>query len=154
IFAGALAVALALAGDTRLVIVARIVLAASGAAMILGRATTTPRDAVDPHPAPVLVSAAGVLAAAVWAAFGKDRALGAEAASVAGIVVTAAALSAWLAESARQRVSAERAWLAASLAVPGRRVGEDGEASKQKVFDLRPGEQVIVEPGEVVPVDV
>jgi P-type E1-E2 ATPase len=40
------------------------------------------------------------------------------------------------------------------LTVPGRRVGDDGEAGKHKVFDLRPGEQVVVEPGEIVPVDV
>src|SRR6185369_1109580 len=32
--------------------------------------------------------------------------------------------------------------------------GPLGEGSKQKVFDLRSGEQVIVEPGEVVPVDL
>lgn len=154
IFAGALAVALTLAGDARLVLAARIVLAASGTAMLLGRAGTTPRDAVDPHPAPALVSATGALAVAVWAAFGKDSALGAEAASLAGILVTMAAVSAWLAESARRQVSAERAFIAAGLLAPGRRVGEDGEAVKHKVFDLRPGEQVIVEPGEVVPVDM
>jgi P-type E1-E2 ATPase len=154
VFAGALAVALALAGDARLVIAARLVLAASGAAMLLGRAGTTPRDAVDPHPAPTLISATGALATAIWAALGKDRALGAEAASLAGILVTAAAVSAWLAESARRQVSAERAWLAAGLTAPGRRVGEDGEAHKRKVFDIRPGEQVIVEAGEIVPVDV
>ncbi|APR83135.1 Lead, cadmium, zinc and mercury transporting ATPase [Minicystis rosea] len=154
VFAGALAVALTLAGDARLVIAARIVLAAAGAAMLLGRAGTTPRDAVDPHPAPALISATGALATAIWAALGKDRALGAEAASLAGFLVTAAAVSAWLSESARRDASAERAFIAAGLSVPGRRAFDDGEGSKQKVFDLRPGEQVIVEPGEIVPVDV
>ena len=154
VFAGALAVALTLAGDARLVLAARIVLATAGGAMLLGRAGTTPREAVDPHPAPALISATGALATAVWAALGNDRALGAEAASLAGILVTVAAVSAWLAESARREGSAERAWIAAGLTVPGRRVGEDGEAGKQKFFDLRPGEQVIVEPGEIVPVDM
>ena len=154
VIAGSLAVALGLAGDTRLVIVARIVLATVGAGMILGRATTTLRDACDPHPAPVLVSATGALAAAIWAATGRDRPLGAEAASLAGILVTVAAVSAWLAESGRRQVNAERAWIAAALTVPGRRVAADGEGSKQRVFDLRPGEQVVVEPGEIVPVDL
>jgi Cu+-exporting ATPase len=154
IVAGSLAIALALAGDARIVIAARVVLVGVGAGMLLGRATTTARDACDAHPAPVLGSVAGALATAVWAAFGRDLALGAEAASLAGILVTAAAVSATLAESARRRVAAERAGVAAALAVPGRRLGEDGEASKQKAFDLRPGERVIVEPGEVVPVDV
>jgi len=157
VVAGALAVALALAGDTRLVIVARIVLAAVGVGMLLGRAATTARDACDPHPAAVLASAVGTLAVAIWAALGDDRALGAEAASLVGIVVTAAAVSAWLVESARRQVSLERAWIAAALAVPGRRLeGESaaGESVKNKVFDLRAGEQVIVDAGEIVPVDM
>ncbi len=154
VVAGTLAVALTLAGDARLVIAARIVLAFVGAGMLLGRAMTTARDPGDPNPAPVLVSASGALGAAIWAALGRDRALGAEAASLSGIVVTAAAISAWLAESARRQVVAERAWIAASLAVPGRRWAEDGDGTKLKVFDLRPGEPVLVEPGEVVPVDL
>jgi Cu+-exporting ATPase len=154
VFAGALAVALTLAGDTRLVILARVVLAAAGAAMLLGRVGTTPRDAVDPHPAPAMISATGALLTAVWAALGKDRALGAEAASLAGLLVTAAAVSAWLAESSRRQVSAERAYIGGALVIPGRRVDEDGEAAKRKVFDLRPGEQVVVDVGELVPVDL
>jgi Cu+-exporting ATPase len=170
VVAGALAVSLALAGEARLVIAARIILASVGAGMLLGRAATTTRDGCDPHPAPVLASSLGALGVAVWAALGPDRALGAEAASLSGIVVTAGAVSAWLIESARRNVSAERAWIAAALTVPGRRIadeivaGEPGarraaEAAqpavgKGKVFDLRSGEQVIVEAGEVVPVDV
>ena len=154
VVAGSLAVSLTLAGDARLVVAARIVLAFVGAGMLLGRATTSARDPGDPHPAPVLASAAGALATAMWATLERDRALGAEAASLAGIMVTAAAVSAWLAESARRQVAAERAFIASALAVPGRRWGEDGEGSKVKVFDLRPGEPVLVEAGEVVPVDV
>jgi P-type Cu+ transporter len=173
VVAGVLAVALGLAGDARLVIAARVVLAAVGVGMLLGRAATTARDAADPHPAPLLVSPLGALGVAVVASLGEARALGAEAASLAGIIVTVAAVSAWLIESARRKVSAERAWIAAALTIPGRRVADDaavgepfaaGEAlpgssaapgpGKSKVFDLRSGEQLIVETGEVVPVDV
>ncbi|MFO0760896.1 MAG: HAD-IC family P-type ATPase [Byssovorax sp.] len=187
VVAGSLAVALGLAGDAELVIAARIVLAAVGTGMLFGRAATTPRDACDPHPAPVLASTTASLGIAAWAALGKDRPLGAEAASLAGILVTAAAVSAWLVESARREIGAERHWIASSLTVPGRRASVDqgapeaepngrargaspsippgapereqaaAEASlggKGKVFDLRSGEAVIVEPGEVVPVDL
>jgi len=154
VVAGSLAVALTLAGDARLVIGARIVLAGVGAGMLLGRATTAARDACEPSPVPALISAAGALTAAIWAAVGRDRALGAEAATLAGILVTVAAVAAWLAEGARRQVVAERAWIAAALALPGRRYVEDGEGSKLKVYDLRPGEMVLVEPGEVVPVDL
>lgn len=171
IVAGSLAVSLSLAGEARLIVVARIILAAVGVGMLLGRAATTVRDACDPHPGPVLASSASSLAVAIWATLGTDRALGAEAASLAGILVTAAAVSAWLAESARSQVNAERAWIEGALAVPGRRAGGEAEdamkdradnrrrpdtsaAPKEKVFDLRSGEQIIVETGEVVPVDV
>ena len=172
VVAGTLAVSLSLAGEARLVVVSRIILAAVGVGMLLGRAATTVRDACDPHPGPVLASSTASLAVAIWATLGKDRALGAEAASLAGILVTAAAVSAWLAESARRQVNGERAWIEGALAVPGRRAfGEaDSDAAadrggdrrapkpsaapKEKVFDLRSGEHIVVETGEVVPVDV
>lgn len=174
VVAGSLAVSLSLAGEARLVVVSRIILAAVGVGMLFGRAATTVRDACDPHPGPVLASSAASLAVAVWATLGKDRALGAEAASLAGILVTAAAVSAWLAESGRRQINGERAWIADALAVPGRRAYGEGEADgdaavdrsgdrrapkpsaapKEKVFDLRSGEHVVVETGEVVPVDV
>jgi Cu+-exporting ATPase len=154
VVAGSLAVALTLAGSSRLVIVARIVLGAVGAGMLLGRANTVVRDAGDPHPGPVLASAGGVLVTAVFAVIGHDRALAAEAATLGGIVVTAAAVSAWLTDSAGRHVAAERAWIETSLSIPGRRANEDRDASKLKFFDLRPGETIVVEPGEVVPVDV
>ena len=156
IVAGALAVALALAGDEKIVIGARIVLAAVSAGMLLGRAATTPRDATDPHAAALLAPVLGGLLAAAWALLGTDRALAAEAASLAGVIATASAISAWLIESARQRIAAERAWLASVLSVPGRRPSDDpaAESAKEEAWDLRAGEQVQVEPGEIVPVDL
>jgi Cu+-exporting ATPase len=172
VIAGALAVALSLAGDAVLVIGARIVLAGVGASMLIGRAATTPREETDPHPIAVLTPSVTSLGIAVWAALGPDRALGAEVASLAGIIVTSTAVSAWLVETARHGVFAERAWIGAALAIPGRRMpkapvsragderererdrGAPAEGGKNKVFDIRPGEEVLVEPGEIVPVDL
>ena len=190
IVAGALAVALALAGQATIVIGARIVLAAVSAGMLLGRAATAARDATDPHPAPLLAPVIGGLIAALWALFGRDLALAAEAASLAGVIATGSALSAWLIESARRRIAAERAWIGSVLAISGRRLpgtwgreaAQDGgspgspaarsgaaprtsapaartaprgpEGAPEELWDLRPGEQVQVEPGEVVPVDL
>ncbi|MEJ7730923.1 MAG: HAD family hydrolase [Polyangiaceae bacterium] len=154
---------------------ARLVLATVGVAMLVGRAATTARDAADPHPAALVAGLLAALLVGASAALGKDRALAAEAASLAGIVVTGAAVSAWLADSARRRGAAERAWIENELAVPGRRVVEEtprttptsaaptigpvgGRSAvttpKRDAFDLCPGEQVLVEPGEVVPVDL
>lgn len=220
IVAGALAVVLALAGSARIVIGARIVLAGVSAGMILGRATTTGRDATDPHPAPVLAPVLGGLVVAGWALLGDDRPLAAEAASLAGVIATAAALSAWLIESARRRVATERAWIASVLShrptrglapprptrqspvgahsprsaggdqgvnPPGHTVLLAGGAHASSTagsahgsstaagahasstaggayassggdpgdtLDVRPGEEVLVEPGEIVPVDL
>ena len=86
-----LAVSLVLAGDARLVVGARIVLALVGVAMLLGRATTTARWTPPiPHPAALLAPPIVAVLIAGWAAIGPDRPLGSEAASLAGIVVTAA----------------------------------------------------------------
>ncbi|WP_437953276.1 HAD-IC family P-type ATPase [Sorangium sp. So ce296] len=170
IIAGTLAVALTLAGDAKLVIGARIVLATVSAGMLLGRAATTARDATDPHPAPMLAPVLGGLVAAVWALFGDDRALAAEAASLAGVIATASAISAWLIESARHRVFAERGWIASVLSTPARRPpgawapspapadralprGDDG-AAEGELYELRPGESAQVDAGDVVPVDL
>ncbi|AUX19555.1 cation-translocating P-type ATPase [Sorangium cellulosum] len=173
IIAGTLAVALTLAGDAKLVIGARIVLATVSAGMLLGRSATTARDATDPHPAPMLAPVLGGLVAAVWALFGEDRALAAEAASLAGVIATASAVSAWLIESARHRVFAERSWIASVLSAPARRPpdawaqsqapadrvpprGDDGLAggALEEPYAVRPGELVQVDPGEIVPVDL
>lgn len=160
VVAGALAVSLSLAGNALIVISARIVLSAVGVSMLLGRAATTPRDATDAHPLPVLSPSVLSVAIAIWAAFGtNDRALAAEAASLGGILVTAAAVGAWLVETVRADGASERNWIASALYIPGRRVvdqapGDVGENAKNLVFDLKPGEQVHVEPGETVPVDL
>jgi P-type E1-E2 ATPase len=157
IAAGALAVALALAGATRIVDGARIVLALVGIAMLVGRAVTTPREAGDPHPAALIAPAAAAVAITISAAIGADRPLGSEAASLAGIIVTASAVSLWLVDGARRAVQGEREWIEHALSVPARRVKRDettGGAPTRDAYDLRSGEALLVEAGEVVPVDL
>lgn len=156
VVAGTLAVSLSLLGTVPLSTFARIMLAGVGVVMLLGRALTLERDASDTHPAPVLAAPFLSVGVAVWAAFGKDRALAGEATSLAGFIVTVTAVGTWLVERARRNVSAERSWIEQALHTPGRRVtGEErpGEAKKDKVFDLKPGEQLVVEAGETAPVD-
>lgn len=157
IVAGTLAVSLSLLGAAPLTILARIVLGGVGATMLVGRALTSERDASDPHPLPLLVAPVASVGVALWASFGKDAALASEATSLAGFIVTGAAVGAWLVDHARRGVVGERAWLEGHLAVPGRRAPEEGpgaETKKGKVFDIKPGERVVVEAGEVVPVDI
>lgn len=152
IIAGALAVLLALAGGGRLILIARAMLAAVGAGMLVARALTTSRDAADPHPIATLAGVVLSTAAAGWAVMRADAATGSEGASLAGTVVTVSAISAWLLESARSYVHAERSWVQSALAIPGR--VEDDKGSRNEVMDVRPGESVVVEPEEDVPVDL
>ncbi|MFO0617343.1 MAG: hypothetical protein U0414_32405 [Polyangiaceae bacterium] len=147
IIAGALAVLLALAGGGRLILIARAMLAAVGAGMLVARALTTTRDAADPHPAATLAGVVLSTAASAWAVLRSDPATGSEGASLAGTVVTVSAISAWLLESARSYVHAERAWVESALAIPGR-VEEPEKGARNEVMDVRPGESVVVEPEE------
>jgi cation transport ATPase len=154
IVAGALAVALALAGDARLVLAARVVLALVGAGMLVGRAATTERDAVEAHPLATLAGAVGSVAVAAAAVLLRSGSAAA-AASLAGVVVVTTAVAGALAEAARRPMAAERAWIAAALALAGRRAAPTGDGTvRAAVFDLRPGEQLVAEPGEYVAADV
>lgn len=164
IVAGTLAVSLSLLGTAPLTILARIVLGGVGATMLVGRALTSERDASDPNPLPLLVAPVASVGVALWASLARDparaseaAALASEATSLAGFIVTAAAVGAWLVDHARRGVVGERAWLEGHLAVPGRRAPADdrgAETKKDRVFDIKPGEHVVVEAGEVVPVDL
>lgn len=154
IVAGALAVALALAGEAPLVVGARVVLAAVGAGMLVARATTTPRDACDPHPAPLLSGGIASIAVAAWAAFGRDRALAAEAASLAGVIVGTTAIGLWVTEAARRAVQAERAFLATELVDLPPRGPDAAPVSAEGDLAPRPGDPVTVDEGMIVPVDL
>lgn len=156
IIAGALAVLLVLAGGGTLVLGARVMLAAVSAGMLLARTLTTPRDVADPHPIPVLAGPILGVGVATWAVLSTDAAIASEAASLAGTIATAAAVSAWLLESARTYVHAERAWVQASLSVGGRLDPDASplDAPQDPVFDLRAGEAIVVEADETVPVDL
>lgn len=154
--AGLLTMALELAANRRLLAIARLVLVGVGAAALLGRALTSPRDPAQPHwlvmvAGPVL---AGLLAG--WAFLSRDLALSARAAFLAGTVLTTAALDVWVVGVAGAPLVAARRWLEGYLAVLCRRIVGPNPAPGQKelVAAVVPGELVAVEVGETVPVDV
>lgn len=154
VVSGTLAVALAIAGDAPLVLGARVMLAAVGASLLVGRAATSDREASDVHAAAALSAPVLAIPVAIWGALGPDRAVGSEAASLAGTIVTASAVGSWMLDHARRMVHAERGWVQAALAIPGHRDAGDGiETPREAAYDLRPGDAVVVEEGEDVPVD-
>ncbi len=174
VVAGSLAVSLSLAGEARLVVVSRIILAAVDVGMLLGRAATTVRDACDPHPGPVLALVDGV-ARRGDLGDARERSRARRRGRVARGHPGHGRGGERVARRERAAPGQRRARVdRGALAVPGRRAFGEGEADsdaaadrsgdrrapkpsaapKEKVFDIRSGEHIVVETGEVVPVDV
>jgi cation transport ATPase len=161
LIAGGLSMALELGEMTRLVAMARVVLLAVGTAALMGRALTMRRDPAWPYP--VLLFAAPALAApmAGWALLLGSAEQAARAGFVGATVLTVAALDLWLVGLAARPIQAARRWVAEHLDVPGRRVAtaapeRPGAAvgGKELTFEIKPGDQVVVEAGDTVPVDL
>ncbi|MBW2524398.1 MAG: cation-translocating P-type ATPase, partial [Deltaproteobacteria bacterium] len=94
-------------------------------------------------------------AIAAWAFLAADTATAARAAFFAGTVVTVAAACVWLTAVAARPVLATRRWLERLLSVPAQRlVAGTAPASREMVSQISPGEHVLVETGETVPVDL
>ncbi len=147
---GVLSLALALLGTTRTVLGARALVAAVGALALAGRAAG-PRGAGDgPRWLAVAPVATALLGLAAWAV--ADRAA-ADAVAVAAVVVAAAAAQTALGRRLAQPAEVERRWVATALGLPGRRLDRD-DLSLVAAHELRPGEFLRVEAGEIVPADL
>jgi cation transport ATPase len=148
---GMLSVALSLAGGSPGALTARLVVVCVAAAGLVAEAVTARRDPTELHPAVLL---AGPIAALALAFIGHIS--GAQEASaavtLAGVVLATVAASIWLARRARRPLDLEREAIAEALSGSGRRVIGD-ETATVRAQDLRPGEEIVVEPGEVIPVD-
>ncbi len=155
LIAAVLSLALELGENGRLVRVARVVLLLVGSLALFGGAITRRSSPAMPH---WLVAVAAPLFAtvvAMWALLAGSATQSARASFLAAIVVGVAALNSWLVQIVRQPVRAGRRWVQAQLNVPGRRMNEGaGPASRALSFDIQAGDTVLVEPEEIVPVDL
>ncbi len=147
----ALSLGLMLAGGSRLVLGARVVLAAVACAALVTERATASRDATELHPA--AFSAAPIGAAGVaWGALLLGDPRTSDAALLTAVVVALGALSTALLRRARRPIDLAREGLVAALDTESRRVVEDGTIPA-RARDLRPGEEILVEPGDTVPAD-
>ncbi|MGD0523531.1 MAG: HAD-IC family P-type ATPase [Polyangiaceae bacterium] len=149
IIAGGLVPALGLLGASAEVARLPLVLVA-GAAMatrlLLGR-----RDAADAHALVVLAPTLGAVAATCWASVTHDT-HAAAIAVMAGLTCAVALASEMLVDRVRVRIVAARERIERALDARARAVhGED--AVEMPACEVRPGEQVLVEAGELVGVD-
>jgi cation transport ATPase len=148
----ALSLGLVLAGDSRVVLAARVILAAVACAAFVTERTTSARDASDLHPASS--SIAPVAASGIsWAALLFGDPLAGDAATLTSVIIALAALGAALLKRVRRPLDAERERIADGIDGKCRRV-VDEDVVDVRTIDLRPGEEILVERDEVVPADV
>lgn len=149
--AGLLSVALLLIGDMGWALTLRTVVLCVGALALLFTRATQARDArqLDPFSelAPMLVAVGVALAARLGAPDATLPALG-----TAGLMVAALALSKLAALRVTAPLDRKRHTLEKALATSARRV-RGGAAQECTADELRPGEEVVVQAGEVVPTD-
>ena len=150
--AGTLTVALVLVGSTPVVTGARVAVALVASLALAARAFAAPRGAEGVHP---VVMAGGPLAATLVALVARVQGdpFASEAVSVAGVIVAVMAALVAATDRAFSDVEAERGWIARALALPGRRVSRD-DVTLVASHELRPGEALRVEQGEIAPVDL
>jgi Cu+-exporting ATPase len=148
---GMLSVALGLAGSSTAALTARLVVASVATAALVAEAMMGRRDATEPHP---LALVAGPLAAAIIAVVARVSVTSdsGSAITLSGIVAATTAGGLWLTRRARRPQDAERAEIEQSLSKSAHRVVGD-DTALVRAADLRPGEEIVIEPGESVPVD-
>lgn len=150
--AGVLAIALALTGTGTVALTIRLLFAGLGAAMLIVRASAFTRDPSDPHPAAVLGPMVVAAVVATWArVVGHDVAD--EAAVLTGLLVVSTGTSIQLVEQVRRGPNAAVSSFREALEAPARRVMPSGYAIVS-AESLRPGEEVLIDAGEMVPTDV
>ncbi len=148
---GLLTVALLLTGDSGTALTSRLIVAAVSTIALGAHVVTAPRDASEPHPAALLAAPLAALLAAVFTRFGERESAGA-ALTLCGVVVAVASASLLLAQRMRRPLDIERTTLVALLDGTAHRVIGD-DVVEARALDLRPGEEIVVEAGEIVPVD-
>jgi cation transport ATPase len=151
VIGGLLSVILALAGNLGAVLNARLVAAIVGAAALITHHLTARRDPNEPSRIIVLVAPVAALALAIGVRLtGSEHASGTV--NLAGIVTVLVAGTAWLVQRSHASLEAERQLIAAALDVPGDRVVGD-DVVETDARELRPGEEIVIGPDGVVPVD-
>ncbi len=148
---GLLTVALVLTGNSGAALTSRLIVAAVSTIALGAHIVTASRDASEPHPAALLAAPAAALIGCIFARVADPDQAG-SGLTLSGIVVACTGASILLAQRMRRPLDAERQGLVSLLDGTAHRVIGD-EVVEARALDLRPGEEIVVEPGEVVPVD-
>lgn len=148
---GVLGIALALAGGSGIVLTLRLVVVVVACGAFVAERLMGRRDPTEPHSAALLaaplVAAGAALVARVLGLHHTGAAI-----TLTGVVTAAGAVSVWLMHRARRPGEAEREQILEALSGNTHRVLGD-EVVEARAQDLRPGEEIVVDAGESVPVD-
>jgi P-type E1-E2 ATPase len=150
--AGTLSVALLLAGDVPVTRAVRLVLVGVGALLLAAEHLMRQRDVSDTHP---VVSLAAPLGSALLAAvqYFTDAQPASSATTLAGVLLLTTAGLLQLMQKARRPAESDRLGILFALDQKAHRVSSE-ETVPVRAKDLRPGEEVVVEAGEIVPADI
>jgi cation transport ATPase len=149
--AGALSIALALSGDSRVALSARLVLVVVAACALSAETCMGQRDPTEQSRLSLL-SAPLLSLLASGAAYFSEHSASSSAITLAALVIALCAGGVLLIRRARRPSDAERGLIRRELDGPARRLSED-EISLVSAGDLRPGEEIVVEAGETFAAD-
>ena len=146
-----LSIALILAGDSSIAEAARLTVMLVAALSLAAESLMGARQATELHPAALLAAPLAGSALALGARLLSEPHTG-SAITVASVVIAGSAASAAAMRRARRPIDAERRLIESALDKPCSRIVQE-ELVSARANDLRPGEEIVVESGESVPVD-
>jgi P-type Cu+ transporter len=146
-----LSIALILAGDSPLAEAARLVVTLVAALSLSAESLMGAREPTELHPLALLAPPLAASAIALGLRLLSDPHTS-SAIALASVIIAGCAASASAMRRARRPLDQERAQITAELDKPCHRVVGDDLVSA-RAADLRPGEEIVVESGESVPVD-
>jgi len=146
-----LSIALILAGDSSIAEAARLTVMIVAALSLSAESLMGARQPTELHPAALLAAPLAGSALALGARLLSDPHTG-SAITVASVVIASSAASAAAMRRARRPIEADRQLIASALDKPCQRVVAE-ELVSTRASDLRPGEEIVVESGESLPVD-
>ncbi|HET9960138.1 MAG TPA: hypothetical protein VFQ61_36860, partial [Polyangiaceae bacterium] len=149
---GGLAVALSLAGNSNVAVTARLVLTAVSACALAAETFLGVREETEQSPLARLAAPVGAVLLAIFAYVSASESTNGIV-TLAGLLVASSALSVLLVRRVRRPVDVERTALGAELDGTCKRVVLDEELAETRAVDLRPGEEIVLDSGDVVPVD-
>lgn len=151
IVAGVLSAAMVLIGPSPTALTVRVVLLFVAVASYVAQTFTTQRDPTDLHPMSAAAAPVTALVVAVTARF-TGHPIASEAIGFGGVLMATLAVITWLVDRARHPIDVKRDAIRQSLSVDGNRIVAE-DVTPTPADHLRPGEEIVVEPGEIVPVD-